>query len=279
MLHHYNKQERMNSFTYTGEETRLGVALRDIGHQKTPPFHSYGPAVRDYWLIHVITAGKGKFVKGGEIRELSAGDCFIIRPMEVTTYMADGEDPWEYYWVGFQGDEAGRLAEYALPENVCTAKAGREAVSSLISFYNVFDGDTDPGELEILAKLYEFLALLKNSIAPEKTVKPDIASTALKYLENNYFRDINISRLASELGVTRSYFTVLFSEKTGKSPYNYLTELRLEKARSLLKNSDLRISEVAYSVGFAGLERFSDMFKRYTGKSPVAYRKSERGEE
>ena len=79
--------------------------------------------------------------------------------------------------------------------------------------------------------------------------------------------------------MTRSYFTVLFSEKTGKSPYNYLTELRLEKARSLLKNSDLRVSEVAYSVGFAGLERFSDMFKRYTGKSPVAYRKSERGEE
>ena len=59
MLHHYNKQERMNSFTYAGDDIHLGINLKDIGHQKTLPFHSYGPAVRDYWLIHVIAEGKG----------------------------------------------------------------------------------------------------------------------------------------------------------------------------------------------------------------------------
>ena len=277
MLHHYDKQARMNSFTYAGDGTHLGVALKDIGHQKTLPFHSYGPAVRDYWLIHIIVAGKGQFVKGGEVRMLGAGDCFIIRPMEVTTYISDGDEPWEYYWIGFQGEEAKRLADYALPSTISTSKAGKDAIASLISFYNAFEAGITLDELTTVSRLYEFLSHLKNSIAPADMLKPDIVSTALRYLENNYFRDISISGLAAELGVTRSYFTALFTEKTGKSPYNYLTELRLDKAKDLLTGSDLRVSEVAYSVGFAGIERFSDMFKKYTGHSPLGYRKQEKG--
>ena len=276
MLHHYNKQERMNSFTYAGDDIHLGINLKDIGHQKTLPFHSYGPAVRDYWLIHVIAEGKGQFVKGGEVHMLGKGDCFIIRPMEVTTYISDGEEPWEYYWLGFSGDDAKKLADYALPEEVCAAKAGKEAFTSIVSFYNAFAAGREPDELTIVSRLYEFLAQLRKSIAPDKATKQDIVSVALQYPEKNYFRDINISRLAAELGVTRSYFTALFTEKTGSSPYNFLTALRLEKAKSLLSESELRVSEVAYSVGFAGIERFSDMFKKYFGQSPLAYRKSVR---
>lgn len=272
MLHHYDKESRLNSFTSAGEESRLDINLKDIGHHLTPPRHEYGPAVRDYWLIHVVASGRGRFIKNGIETELGAEDCFIIRPMEVTTYIADENNPWEYYWVGFRGAAAKKLAEFALPENMSSAHAGKEALSSLITFYNTMSSDRNPGELEMVARLYEFLALLKKNIAPDKENKPDIVYIARRYLENNYFRNISVSRLAAELGVTRSYFTEIFTEKTGCSPYSYLTGLRIEKARALLENSDLRVSEIAYSVGFAGIERFSDMFKKYTGMSPVAYR-------
>ena len=85
MLHHYDKESRLNSFTSAGEESRLDINLKDIGHHLTPPRHEYGPAVRDYWLIHVVASGRGRFIKNGIETELGAEDCFIIRPMEVNT--------------------------------------------------------------------------------------------------------------------------------------------------------------------------------------------------
>lgn len=276
MINYYDKSNKINAYKYAGEAKFQDVYLCDIGYHKTPPLHEYGQAVRNYWLIHVIASGKGKFIKKGVETQLGAGDCFIIRPMEVIRYVADEKEPWEYYWLGFKGNAAKSLAEFALPEYISTAPAGKEALLSLVAFYDELTSGRKPGDLETLARIYEFLGLLKKNIAPDNESKSDIVYTALRYLENNYFQNVNVSRLAAELGVTRSYFTSLFTEKTGLSPYNYLTELRVGKARDLLENSDLRISEVAYSVGFSGLERFSEMFKKYTGLSPVAYRNSKK---
>ena len=80
--------------------------VHDYGYHKTEPNHTFGPAIRPYFLIHVIASGKGTFEKAGVKTPLSAGDAFIIRPGEVTVYSADKNDPWEYYWISFSGNWA-----------------------------------------------------------------------------------------------------------------------------------------------------------------------------
>lgn len=87
----------------------LGLAVYNCGFQRCSPGHTWGPAVRDHFLIHYITSGKGVYDSGSGKYSLSAGDGFLVVPNRLITYWADQSDPWEYYWVGFNGTDAERL--------------------------------------------------------------------------------------------------------------------------------------------------------------------------
>ena len=101
----------------------------------------------------------------------------------------------------------------------------------------------------------------------------DAVSTALHFLEHNYHGDIQIEKLASQLGYSRAHFTMLFTKKTGASPYFYLTQIRINKAKELLVTTKLSVEEISYSVGFSCVGRFSEIFKKYENISPINYRK------
>ena len=79
---------------------------RDFGYQKCEPSHTFGPAIRDYYLVHYIEKGTGTFKNAHSEYKLKSGDAFLIRPDEVTVYTADEKNPWSYIWVGFTGDMA-----------------------------------------------------------------------------------------------------------------------------------------------------------------------------
>lgn len=74
---------------------------RICGVEACAPGHSFGPAVREYFLLHYVVRGKGIFRRGKREYTLQAGEIFVIRPGEVTYYEADMRDPWEYMWAGF----------------------------------------------------------------------------------------------------------------------------------------------------------------------------------
>ncbi len=73
----------------------------NLGWEDCMGGHSFGPHIRSYYLVHYVCSGKGMlrseqgefFVHGGEV--------FVIRPGQETVYIADGSDPWNYIWVGF----------------------------------------------------------------------------------------------------------------------------------------------------------------------------------
>ena len=85
----------------TPEQAYLSVYF--CGKENCEPGHSFGPAVRPHYLLHVVLDGKGFYRKNGVTYSLHKGDAFLIPPMESTYYEADQEDPWTYAWVGFDG--------------------------------------------------------------------------------------------------------------------------------------------------------------------------------
>ena len=89
----------------------------------------------------------------------------------------------------------------------------------------------------------------------------------------NYSKKISIELLSRIVGVDRTYFYRLFKEATKIGPKEYLSNLRIEKAKMLLCNSKMNIKEIAMSVGFSNYFTFEKLFKERNGVNPTTYRK------
>jgi len=115
------------------------------------------------------------------------------------------------------------------------------------------------------------LAYIKNE---KNTVsETDSITDILQYIKRHHSQSITLDDICKHFECSRSYVSHLFKRSVGKSFREYLTELRLEDAKSLLKYSNLSVTEIALSVGFGDSTYFSNVFKTKVGISPSAYRK------
>lgn len=90
---------------------------------------------------------------------------------------------------------------------------------------------------------------------------------------------VAVMDLAIEAKLSPFHFSRAFKRTTGQSPHRYLTERRIERAKSLLQFGDLPISRIALESGFTSQQHFTGMFRRFTGAPPAAYRQLLRGED
>ena len=79
------------------------LTLDYCGYEKCAPGYSFGPYVRENFVLHIIFAGKGFLEREDKTYSVRAGQAFIIRPGAQALYRADRDDPWTYRWVGFHG--------------------------------------------------------------------------------------------------------------------------------------------------------------------------------
>ncbi|QNK58319.1 response regulator [Paenibacillus sp. PAMC21692] len=101
-----------------------------------------------------------------------------------------------------------------------------------------------------------------------------VIARACDYMERHLHEEIALSQIAEYSNLSASYFGVLFKQHTGRSFVNYFNQLRMDKAMELLRNPDLKIYEVAESVGFVSLPYFNRVFKQQLSMTPNEYRKS-----
>ncbi|MEK4042639.1 AraC family transcriptional regulator [Paenibacillus sp. FSL H8-0048] len=105
-----------------------------------------------------------------------------------------------------------------------------------------------------------------------------VISFVLEYLDKHYGEDINLNLVADKLNLTPGYLSSIFKEKTGINFSEYLNTLRIERAKALLMNIDLRIQDIALQVGYQNVNSFIRMFKRASGLTPGEYRKRASGD-
>ena len=230
----------------------------DCGWERCEPSHSFGPTARMYWLLHYVVSGSGVFESGGVRHPVRGGQMFVIRPLETTFYQADEHDPWEYIWIGF-------TTALTLPAPL-REQAGvqHSGLGSLFSSVLRLRTMTQGRELFLCGQVYQLLSLLSE----RQPLENDYVEQAQTYLASNYMQDVSISGLAARLGLNRSYFSMLFHQRTGLSPQQYLLRCRMEHARELLCSHAFTPGEAALAVGYPDIFAFSRMFKRYYGVSP-----------
>ena len=97
----------------------------------------------------------------------------------------------------------------------------------------------------------------------------------LAYIHAHYCEPINVQSVAEVLGLNSNYFSKLFKQNTGTSPMQYINVLKVNRAKFLLKNTDMQVSEISSVIGYNDPFYFSRMFKREEKTSPLNYRYSD----
>ena len=106
----------------------------------------------------------------------------------------------------------------------------------------------------------------------------EIIEKARDYIGQNYMSEnISLNLVASSVNISPSYFSSLFSQEVGSTFVEYLTGVRMEKAKELLMCSDKRTSDIGYEVGYKDSHYFSYIFKKTQGCSPKEFRSRGRG--
>ena len=111
-------------------------------------------------------------------------------------------------------------------------------------------------------------------MAPSAT--PDGIVRARQFVDAHYARPIVVARLARMAGLSTFHFIRGFRQATGSTPHQYLRERRIARARELLIQTPLPVTEICDAVGFQSLGSFSALFRRLTGESPAAFRAARR---
>ncbi|MFY9987061.1 MAG: helix-turn-helix domain-containing protein [Chthoniobacterales bacterium] len=134
-----------------------------------------------------------------------------------------------------------------------------------------------PQQYTAVVKLLEIFATHISTLANEIVVQEDEAESpmirrARAYIHANQADPIDLDQVAKAMHVSTFYFCKMFKKATGLTFTDYLSRVRVEKAKTLLLNPHLRISEIAYDIGFQSLTHFNRMFRKIVGESPTHYR-------
>lgn len=274
-----NRRNRKMLLKHTfSQKDTTDLRMVNCGIEDCLPAHRWGPGIRNRFIIHVVLSGKGTFISSGTHYKIGAGQGFLISPGKLVEYSADNSTPWSYAWVGFEGISAQALISRAgiSPDspvfNVPEPEILRGYIEKMLSLATMERGRDEM----LLGYLYQFFANLimmnpADSEGSKQSVQENYVRKCLEYIDFNYSADISVMSLAAYIGIDRSYLYSLFMKFLNKSPKDYITGFRMDRAVDLFR-SRLSIQEIARSVGYYDALLFSKNFKRYKGLSPTSYR-------
>jgi AraC-like DNA-binding protein len=176
------------------------------------------------------------------------------------------------FWQGSWAIESGKVRVWRLPEELVSR------VESILKQMLVEYREKGPGYGRMIRlKLEELGLLLERSLghscpAGSDSIAPGIEEV-VTHIQSHHSEDFSLASLSRLCGLTPSYFSRLFKEKTGIPVFEYINRVRIQKARGLLKRTEMSILEIAFAVGYNNISFFNRYFRKLNGMSPREYRR------
>jgi AraC-like DNA-binding protein len=127
--------------------------------------------------------------------------------------------------------------------------------------------------IKLLTIFAQHLSILSNQILVQhENAEPPLITRAKAYIVEHQSEHLRLGQVSKAVNSSPFYFCKLFKKATGLNFTDYLSRIRIERARNLLLNPNLRVSEIAFEVGFQSLTHFNRVFKHTVGQSPTQYR-------
>lgn len=233
--------------------------------------HHYYP----YLGIELILSGRLDYFFAGELRTLSAGSIALMHRNRDSGFEFNGKDEYRKLVVLLSGSALETICRslgleeihsFSIPDMIPSIQYFQEIMQLL--------KEQEPGtEIQLSEKVYSFLLYLASvRNAGKEELYPDSLRRSLAFLERNFDKPLRMNDIAAAGGVSVSSIVRMFHRCLGTTPWNFLQKLRLECAKELLLNSDLRIKEIALRSGFNDPLYFSSFFHKESGFSPREYR-------
>jgi len=263
------------------------LTMYRFGHHYCKSGHVCGPGIWNNFLFHYIVSGKGKLFSSDENGivteyDLEPGQGFAFWPGQENIFIADMDDPWEYFSVEFGGmraKEAVIQAGLLYNSPIYTADDPSEKALMAKELAFIVKNATKP-PMELIGHLYGFVSALiqsssKRNLADKESQEDLYVQKAIDYIKKYYANDLTIQEITDYCGVHRSYLHRVFINCLNISPQQFLIRFRVRKACELLITTEYSIGEISKMVGYIDQLNFSKIFKREMKKSPREWRKNQ----
>jgi len=276
----------------SADARRWGICVTDLGYTKIPVDSDYPPnghpaqyafnwesgrVLHEYQIVY-ISRGKGAFwsERSGSHR-ISAGSVFLLFPGVRHRYRPHLKTGWDEHWIGFIGNQGAQLmGEFFSPDKpVIKAGVNMDLQNLFMDACNLVESESFGFRSVIAAKTMELMARVHALSRGEVVRRPaneHLIRESCSLLSNQLPMNFDFQSYAEANGMSYSSFRRLFKEFTGLAPSQYLLDLKIRKACTLLTNTTQQVQEIAEVCSFDNQFYFSRIFKRHTGLSPLAYR-------
>lgn len=216
--------------------------------------------------------------------KLGEGDAFIVMlPDKHRYYLPAESKKWEFFFITLTGAyavEAWRELQQ-LYGKVIKLNPKSQALQFLWKSYwdfakgNVTNGyETSSIAYTFIMQLFKSLDIQANSGLLERN---DHIVRAIEFMKSNLHRPLNLEDLAQAANLSKYHFSRLFTSVMGITPWNYLTQIRMEKAGYLLQTQAHKIHEIAEMVGYSTVNYFDKVFRKSFGTSPGYFERMYQG--
>ena len=231
-------------------------------------------------LFFLVVDGAGSLNCGGKTYELRQGDMAFIDCEQPYSHMTDANALWTLRWIHFYGPQIRSIYEKYLQ------RGGRPAFrpDDPTPFHGIWEtlmqlasGSDYIRDMKINASLNQLMVeIMKESWHPEEREdlpkKKRLIIPVKDYLDRNYTEKITLDDLAGKFYINKYYMIKVFKEQYGQSIHTYLLNLRITRAKQLLRFSEKTIEEIGEECGLGAAHYFSSRFREVEGVPPSKYR-------
>lgn len=305
-LKHNKQEEEMNNLLLpqAWNETMSNLTYFPVVVKSLEKIHdttwSMKENIHDNYEMVYIKKGTATFYISGEGVELSPHNIVIIKPQQWHKFAVKSMS-CEFIVLSFtfsknsEDDKAASLSELSGLEDYIddirdlkkspyvTLNPGpkNEILSILKKIMNEREKERPWNDFLIYLLLLEMFVYISRTIKLEMESDTRYRSmnltesmyAARDFIVQNYNKDISLGDIARYVYLSESYFAHSFKDVFGTSPKNYILKLRIETAKDILRKTDMKVSDIAASVGFLSQQRFNDIFKKMESVTPLKYRK------
>lgn len=257
------------------------VTIRNAGRFRFPANYKFSNHSHPEIEINYINSGCCIMRIGEEVIPLKKGDCIVIHPYQRHLFMVDIGNSCSISQLEYSVSLPAGVLQYLTCltcdkefyvingcENLC------EAIDSICRYHRSEEEDEFAQTQLNLAMFQMYILLSKHiQLLPGRNViRAGKIGEIVRVIQQRLDGEINIEELAEEFGVSSRYIRKVFAEQAGMSCTHYITMLRIAKAKQLLWDSTLPITEIGLLCGFNSTQYFSRIFRKYTAMTPGEYR-------